>query len=183
MKQFIWILIIAIEIFGLTSVGKKSLIRSMFYYTQLSNLAALLSLICMLVFGDQPWVTGFRYLSVCMLMMTFLVTVFVLVPTIKDTHLLLWSRVGFSLHIAGPFANLLSYLLLETHAQSWMIVIPPVLTLIYGLIMLWGNYKRVIDGPYPFLRVYNQSALATVLWVCALIILIGAIASGVYLIG
>lgn len=183
MKQIIWILIMAAEIYGITAIERKHLLGSMIYYTQLSNAAALLSILCMFLFGDQPWVTGFRYLSVCMLIMTFLVTVFVLVPTIKDTHLLLWSRSGFFLHIVGPFANTLSYLFLENHVEPWMIAIPPVMTLIYGLTMIWFNYKRVIDGPYPFLRIYNQSVRATVLWVLVLLLLIGAIASGVYALG
>lgn len=183
MKWIVYLLIIAIEIYGLTAVAKRHILRSMMFYTQLSNAAGLLSAAALLIFGGGTFVIGFRYLSVCMLIMTFLVTVFILVPTMKNTKLLLWSRSGFFLHIVGPFANTAAYFLLEAHAVKWMILIPPVLTLIYGLIMIYYNYKRVIEGPYPFFKVYEQGTFMTIVWVIILLAVIGVIAFGVYALG
>ena len=34
--------------------------------------------------------------------------------------------------------------------------------------MLILNGARVLDGPYPFLRVYNQPVWATVLWIAGI---------------
>ena len=53
--------------------------------------------------------------------------------------------------------NVASYILLEPYAPSGLIWIPVLVTLIYGDIMLYINYQRKVDGPYPFLRVYHQS--------------------------
>lgn len=177
LTKILLIIIVVCEMTGLATRSFGRLIRTFIYYTQLSNLAAFLSAFLLLCFGPLPWITAFRFLAVCMLIMTMLVTVFVLVPTLKDTHLLLWSRVGFMLHLLCPALNLISYLFLETHASGVMILVPPLVTLVYGVIMLYMNYIRKIDGPYPFLRVHHQTPLATVLWIIALMVLIGGIAS------
>ena len=49
--------------------------------------------------------------------------------------------------------------------------------LIPGLIMIFLNAVRVVDGPYPFFRVHDQSVPATVLWIFALMGVIGAISA------
>ena len=95
MLKYVLILIIVCEIIGMASSSIRSFVKSLMYYTQLSNVAGLLSAAALLVFGPAEWVKTFRYLACCMLVMTMLVTIFVLVPTMKDTKLLLWSRVGF----------------------------------------------------------------------------------------
>ena len=118
-----------------------------------------------------------------MLIMTMLVTIFVLVPTIKNTQLLLWSRVGFTLHLLCPVLNIISYLFFEQHVPASTILLPPVLTLIYGLIMIYMNYKRKIRGPYPFFLVHDQSVRATILWIIALLILVASISAGVWFAG
>ncbi len=46
--------------------------------------------------------------------------------------------------------------------------LPPIITLVYGIIMMVLNYLGKYDGPYPFFRVRRQSRLATVLWTCVL---------------
>jgi hypothetical protein len=176
----ILIAIIVSELIGLATRGFGRLIRTFIFYTQLSNVAALLSACLLLFFGPSPAVTAFRYLSVCMLWMTMLVTIFILVPTIKNTKLLLWSRVGFFLHLLCPVLNTVSYLFFEPHVSAAAIAIPAAVTLVYGVIMLYMNYIRRVDGPYPFLRVHNQSAAATVIWIIILLALITAIGSGVY---
>jgi hypothetical protein len=118
-----------------------------------------------------------------MLVMTCIVTVFVLVPTIKDTQLLLWSRSGFFLHLVCPLLNVLSWFFLEPHVPAGYVFLPPLVTLVYGIIMLYLNYRRIYDGPYPFLRVHNQSVTATVLWIIVLLVIMGSISSLVFLLG
>ena len=48
-----------------------------------------------------------------------------------------------------------------------------------GLTLLWLNWRGVVDGPYPFFRVREQSPTATVLWVVVLLLAIAGIAAGV----
>ncbi len=177
MKNAVLIMILLCEVWGISYAGWRNVPRSMMFYTQLSNAAAFFSALALLCLGSFTWVTAFRYLSVCMLMMTMFVTIFILVPAIKDTRLLLWSRAGFFLHIVCPILNFVSYVFLEAHADHRMIILPVIVTLAYGDIMLYFNYQRKVDGPYPFLRVYQQSRTATVLWFTALLAVIVFFAS------
>ena len=174
------LLIIVCEIWGITGVDKKHLLKSMIYYTQLSNVAALISAVLLLCFGPAEWIAVFRFLSVCLLIMTCLVTVFVLQPLLHDSYLLLWSRTGFFLHLVCPFLNTLSYVFLETHAKG-SVFLPPAATLLYGVIMLYMNYIEKVDGPYPFLRIRHQTKTATVIWIIVLLAAMGAISSAVAL--
>ena len=179
MLKTIFVLIIICEIIGMAASDIRSFVLSLVFYTQLSNLAGMLSAGLLLVMGAQEWIIALRYLSACMLVMTMLVTVFVMVPTMKDTKLLLWSRAGFFLHVVCPVLNVFSYVFLEQHARARLIWFPVLVTLIYGDIMLYFNYQKKVDGPYPFLRVYHQSKTSTVLWFIALLILIAGIGWGV----
>lgn len=178
--KIVVLLIIVCEIWGITGVDKKHLLKSMIYYTQLSNVAALISAVLLLCFGPAEWIAVFRYLSVCLLIMTCLVTVFVLQPLLHDSYLLLWSRTGFFLHLVCPFLNTLSYVFLETHAKG-SVFLPPAATLLYGVIMLYMNYIEKVDGPYPFLRIRHQTKTATVIWIIVLLAAMGAISSAVAL--
>ena len=141
------------------------------FYTQISNLVALLSSVAFLIFGAPA--SWFRYLGACMLAMTFAVTLFVLVPMGGGFEKLMLSGVGLFHHTLCPLISIGSYVLFEPHAHPW--AIPVVVTMTYGFTMLGLNAKGKYDGPYPFFRVNHQSKLATVLWTVALIVLISAI--------
>ena len=80
--------------------------------------------------------------------------------------------------ISGIFICI-SHIFFEQHAGPGMIVPSMLLTLLYGLIMLYLNYIRRVDGPYPFFRVHNQSVKASVIWVLVLLALIGVISAGI----
>jgi len=179
-SKLMLILIIVLEIWGITAVERKKILKSMIYYTQLSNVVAMFSALFLLVFGSAEWVTGLRYLSVCMLTMTGLVTLFILRPMLKNNHLLFWSRSGFFLHIVCPILNLISYFFMEAHAEGLLLGLPAAVTLLYGVIMLYMNYIGKVDGPYPFLRIREQSAKATVIWIFLLLVLISVISAMIY---
>lgn len=79
---------------------------------------------------------------------------------------------------------LLSYMLVESHVPSApAILIPTAVTFLYGMIMLFLNYKDRFDGPYPFFRIKAQSAAATILWMTALTGAIALISLAVFLLG
>ena len=152
--------------------------KLLIFYTQLSNMAAFFSCIALLLAGGEAeWVRAFRYLSVCMMTMTALVTAFILVPMGGDPKVLLWSGSGLYHHVVCPVINFVSYVFFEKHVN--MILLPVLVTLAYGLIMLWLNWKRIVDGPYPFFRVHNQSKLATTVWMTALVGVIALISYGI----
>ena len=37
-------------------------------------------------------------------------------------------------------------------------------TVLYGVYDLWGNLTGRIDGPYPFMRVYDQTLPKSLMW-------------------
>ena len=149
------------------------------FYTQLSNMMCALSAGLYLLFGPGSAVTAVRYLATCALVMTFLVTIFVLIPMGGDPRDLLWEGNGVYHHVLCPVLCFISYVFFEQHAGPDMIVPSMLLTLLYGLIMLYLNYIRRVDGPYPFFRVHNQSVKASVIWVLVLLALIGVISAGI----
>ena len=42
-------------------------------------------------------------------------------------------------------------------------------TLIYALILMALNLMRVVEGPYPFLRVYEQPVYMSIIWVIVIL--------------
>ena len=57
--------------------------------------------------------------------------------------------------------------------------VPVAITFVYGIVMMYMNYRECFDGPYPFFRVNHQSRLATVLWMAGLTGMITVIALSV----
>ena len=49
-------------------------------------------------------------------------------------------------------------------------------SVVYGIVMMYMNYRECFDGPYAFFRVNHQSRLATVLWMAGLTGMITVIA-------
>ena len=151
------------------------------FYTQLSNMAATISAILAMLFSATPMIILLRYISSCMLVMTFFVTTCILVPMGGSVKMLLFSEIGFYLHVVIPILSVGSYLALEDHVSSdACILLSTVLTFIYGMIMLYLNHKGVVDGPYPFFKVRKQTAGTTVLWMSALTCVIALISFAVF---
>ena len=81
---------------------------------------------------------------------------------------LMLGKTGLFHHTLCPILSFVSYVFWEPHSRAWYV--PALITLIYGLIMVYLNAVKKIDGPYPFFRVHNQSKLATVIWIAALLL-------------
>ena len=175
MARILCLIILALELRGLSLSlpGRKWM--ALVFYTQLSNLVTAVSALCLIIFGQPYWVTVLRYISTCMLVMTFFVTTCVLIPMGGDPKKLLWSGNGLYHHVLCPVISTASYIIVEMHAGKGLIALPVMLTLVYGLIMLYLNWKGKVDGPYPFFRVRNQGVRATVLWMVVLMAVITTI--------
>jgi len=178
LARILCILVLLLEARGLSLsiTGRKW--KILVFYTQLSNLAATVSALLLVILGQPMWITVLRYLSNCMLVMTFFVTTCVLIPMGGDPKKLLWSGNGLYHHVLCPIVSTASYVFAEQH--SGMIWLPVIVTLVYGLVMLYLNGIRKVDGPYPFFRVHYQSAMATVLWMVALMAVMTGISAGVW---
>ena len=51
----------------------------------------------------------------------------------------------------------------------------------WALVTAGLNAAGVVDGPYPFFKVHDQSKLATMLWMAALLIVAGVLFSLLWL--
>ena len=178
LARILCIIVLLLEARGLSLSIADRKWKILVFYTQLSNLATTVSALLLVILGKPMWVTALRYLSTCMLVMTFLVTTCVLIPMGGDPKKLLWSGNGLYHHILCPILSTISYIFAEQHCG--MIWLPVIVTLIYGMVMLYLNEIRKVDGPYPFFRVHNQSVAATVLWMVVLMAVMTGISAGVW---
>ena len=139
------------------------------YYTMDSNIfsgiAAGAFVYYMIKRGKIPmWVSYLKYVATLMLTVTFLVVIFVLSPMLPNGYyiFLLSDHMLFT-HTICPILGIVSFLFLEHHilpkAYRWKILIP---TGIYAVVMLFLNIIRAVDGPYPFIMVYNQTVWTTI---------------------
>ena len=171
------IAVIILEIIGLRISISERKWKIFAYYTQISNIITLVSSVFFVVSQSSVVTITLRYLSSCMLTMTFLITLFVLVPMGGGFRKLMLSGNGLYHHTLCPMLSVTSYIIWEQPSSLW--ILPTVLTFIYGIVMLIMNGKGLFDGPYPFFRVRNQSKLATVIWILVLIGIIAAISIGI----
>lgn len=170
------IVVVILEVIGLGISISARKAEIFVYYTQLSNIAALIASLAFAIFGPVLWVGALRLVAAASLAMTFLVTTCVLIPMGASAKDLLVRGNGLYHHVLCPLISVASFMALEGNVMSpWMAAIPIALTLIYGFTMLALNAKEVCDGPYPFFRVKHQSTLATIVWMAALTAVISAI--------
>ena len=157
------------------SLNKKE--KAFIYYTQISNTICMVSSLLLVIFGLKFPVELLRYTATSMLAITMLVTIFVLLPMLKTMKL--FAGRNFVLHIFCPVLSILSYIFLEKHVKTYYIVLPIIITFIYGLIMIILNAKEKIKGPYPFLEVKRIGGKATALWIVAILAFTAVISGAV----
>ena len=109
--------VIILEIIGLwISVSDRK--REIFvYYTQLSNIITLIASVVLVSTGSTEVSVTLRYLSSCMLTMTFLITLFVLVPMGAGFKRMMLSGNGLYHHTLCPVLSAASYIMLEEHSH------------------------------------------------------------------
>ena len=182
MAFFTNIIIIILELIGLSISISRRKWKVFAFYTQISNIIAFFSSVCFVLSPSSSFSIMLRYVSTVMLIVTFIVTTCVLIPMGGDAHELMFAGNGLYHHTLVPILSVFSYIFLEPHIQNKVFIfIPLIISMIYGFTMLYMNYARKFDGPYPFFRVHNQSMMASILWITGLMISIFALSFGVYL--
>ena len=174
------IILVILFFIGLFSAIKEN-INIIEYYTEDSNILSAISSIIFVVFllikkdikHIPNWVCVLRFIGTTCLTLTFIVVVTILVPL--DTNSLKDGYVRFLLqgsmlyhHFLCPVISFISFSIFEANKNLnkkkyiWYALIP---TFIYGLIFIILNILKVVNGPYPFLRVYNQSVFVSLIWI------------------
>ena len=159
------IIMLLVEIFA---IGKSIFVDkdfSLSYYTFDSNIIALISSLLFIIFykKDMELVKDVRFVATSCLTVTFLVVIFVLCPMYDFNYKLLMFTDNFLIfHTIVPILTIFSYIALEDRSSKNYLCL--VFTIIYSVILLGMNILCLIEGPYPFLMVRNQSPLTTLLW-------------------
>ncbi len=170
-------LICILEVYALMKYVKVNHTLSLEYYTMDSNLLSLMSSFLFIIFykKTKERIKDFRFISTCCLTVTFLVVLFILVPMMNFNYkaLLLDNELLF-LHTICPIISIISYVFFEERSNKKNLGI--IFTIMYSLILIPLNIIGVVDGPYPFLRIKEQSIWMTIIWG---VIIIG----GSYIIG
>ncbi|MDD2981490.1 MAG: Pr6Pr family membrane protein [Hespellia sp.] len=172
------LIVVILEIIGLVMSIQQHGWGLFQFYTQDSNIVAMLAcglmavnqLLCLTGKKSQAAESAvrFKYIAVCLLMVTFLVVIFVLAPTSKmgGYKVMLFHGTMLYHHFLCPIIAFVSLILFESDVEirSKDVKIALVPTIIYAVTAVILNVLHVMTGPYPFLMVYNQPFFMSVVW-------------------
>ena len=140
------------------------------WYTVDSNVLQLIvsGFVVFYCLKEKPFpglLTVAHFISAVGLTITFLIAAFVLTPEGGIAYYF-FNDVAPINHFIGPLLSVMSLLFLEKaeKLQLHIIIWPAAASLLYGVIALVLNALRIMDGPYFFLKVYEQSAGVIVTW-------------------
>ena len=176
MKKFLNILFMFFEVVALAWTMGQFMLESFIYYTILSNLFALIVGIIYFYYSYQKRIPKIfsilRLSSVLSLAVTFLVSLFILLPSFNFDFKRMYGGMNLFLHFVCPVMLFIIYLIYDKRVKLTKkdIIIANALTFVYGAVMVPLNILKVVEGPYPFLMVYKQSLLMTIIW---LIVIVG----------
>lgn len=176
-------LIIIFEIIGLILSINSLSWMSFAYYTVLSNILLLISSIMYLYYNftnkNSKKLELLKYSATVSITLTFLVVIFILSwITSEGLFHLLFDGVSLYFHTLCPIIAIITFIFFENYNLDSNDIIKSVyFTIIYSVIMILLNILRIVDGPYPFLRVYNQSLLSSIGWLISILLLTMAIAA------
>ncbi len=180
MARILNLAIVILELIAFSKVRKNRTFKeSLIFYTQISNLLTLVSSAFVVIFGLRLFAEVFRFVSVSMLVMTFFVTAYILVPLSGRVRELLFSGSGLFHHLIIPIISTVSYLFAEDRVSLAWIWLPATVTLIYGLIMLYLNASGAVDGPYPFFQIKRIGVKMTVLYMAGLMVAVSIFSAAV----
>ena len=77
------------------------------------------------------------------------------------------------MHVLCPIIALISFLLFEENSLENTLknnLRALYFTVIYALILISLNILKIVVGPYPFLKVYEQSVFVSVFWILGIFI-------------
>ena len=177
--------IIIFEIIGFVIVFKDNGFKLFEYYTQDSNLLLLVSSIMISIYMIKSlkgkkvkvprWFSAFRLTAVLSVLVTFFTVVFFLMPTFGGPKEALIDGSMKYNHLLCPILATLSFIFYEKYEiKKYDNIKSLIFTVIYSVVLIILNILKVVDGPYPFLRVTSQSLVKSVCVSVAM--LVGAIA-------
>lgn len=173
------ILIIIMELFAFLVCYKESGFACFKYYTQDSNLflmfTSLLYVISLLICDKKipHFVSLLKYAATTSVVITFLTVVTILAPVMGGYRAMLLDGTMLIHHLICPIFAFVTFVFFEKHNLNGLkdALISMIFTCLYGIIAVTLNILKIMDGPYPFLKVYNQTILMSIFW---LILMMGS---------
>ena len=112
-----------------------------------------------------------RLTSVLSLAITFLVALFILTSSMNFDFKFMYGGANFFLHLVCPILLFIIYFKYDSMYKLTRkeLVYANLLTYIYGIIMIPLNIFKVVEGPYPFLMVYKQSVIMSIIWLVLIV--------------
>lgn len=164
------LLLIIFEILGFTIAFKTGEVISPMFYTEDSNLICLIaSLLYVFYFfkgkENNKVVNFLRFVTTLNLVITFIITLFVLAPDLGYVDMMIKNEFIF-FHSICPVLSLVSYLFFEKYRfnkNNKFLIKAPALSMIYGAVVYTLNLLKIINGPYDFLKVYEHTIPSTLL--------------------
>ncbi len=153
------------------------------YYTEDSNFIALIASLTFIIFMGinkkvPRLVSIFKYISNICLTLTCFVVIFILLPMYDyDFAMLLFDGPILYHHLLCPIISLISFFFYDdlgklTKSDS---IKGMSFTILYGLVLIPLNIFMIVEGPYPFLMVKDQSIVVSIFWMILLLSLVGLI--------
>lgn len=149
------------------------------YYTEDSNIFAMITSLLYVIYlirkKDIPmYLKLLKYMSTISLTLTFLVVIFVLAPMYNFNYYgLLFKDSLIFVHLICPLLAIITFKKYDdinglTYKDN---ILALTFTIIYAVILVVLNILKVIKGPYPFLYVYEQSLVVSILWLITILTL------------
>lgn len=166
------ILIIIMELFAFLVCYKESGFACFKYYTQDSNLflmfTSLLYVISLLICDKKipHFVSLLKYAATTSVVITFLTVVTILAPVMGGYKAMLLDGTMLIHHLICPIFGFVTFVFFERHNLNGLkdALISMIFTCLYGIIAVTLNVLKIMDGPYPFLKVYDQTILMSIFW-------------------
>ncbi len=165
------LLIVILEIIGFIVCYTYTHKLSIEYYTEDSNLLALISSTMFLIYlmsnkKIPRWLEIFKYVTTSCLMLTFIVVIFILAPMHNFNYdYMLFAGPLLYHHLLCPIFSSICLIFFDNinvNKKDYLYSVS--LTFIYALVLLVLNIVKILEGPYPFLYVYKQPVYMSVLW-------------------
>lgn len=174
---FINLIIVILEIIGFVMVMRDFGIGILEYYTQDSNLLLLISSIiysiCMFIEIKKDgveipnWVGVLKYMGVVSVTITFIVVITILSWSVEGGFSgMLFEGALLYHHTLCPILAIISFIFFEKYNidGNKNIIRSLYFTFIYSFFLISLNIVKLVQGPYPFLMVYNQSVWMSFFW-------------------
>lgn len=166
------ILIIVFEIIGFVVTLIKNGRIGIEYYTEESNILMLITSIVFVIYilfnkKIPYYLKLLKYISTICLTVTFLVVILVLAPMYNFNYgYLLFRNELLYHHLLCPLLSIITFIYFDDIKNYTKLdnLLASLVTLIYGIVLIILNILKVVDGPYPFLQVYRQPVIVSIIW-------------------